>query len=242
MLRLKQEIEYKAVADEIPGIFQLSAEINYISDEALELLAWALDNSLFQILTLNKSEFRNIQMKTGHVTSVPEPSFVFEVLHGQTPEQKFESLLNGRKLMYAYHGSRIENFHSILHSGLANHMNKVSLFGKGIYLSSELAVSLMYSPGGQGWSESQLGPNLGCVAVCQLIDDPSVKCTVKEDDMTEPSTSKNRARASESQAGDVPERYYVVENNEMVRIKYLLVYCEPTTTHRERFDFMYSRN
>lgn len=58
----------------------------------------------------------------------------------------------------------------------------------------------------------------------------------------EPSTSKNRARASESQAGDVPERYYVVENNEMVRIKYLLVYCEPTTTHRERFDFMYSRN
>lgn len=46
----------KAVADEIPGIFQLSAEINYISDEALELLAWALDNSLFQILTLNKSE------------------------------------------------------------------------------------------------------------------------------------------------------------------------------------------
>lgn len=66
-------------------------------------------------------------MKTGHVTSVPEPSFVFEVLHGQTTEQKFESLLNGRKLMYAYHGSRIENFHSILHSGLANHMNKVSM-------------------------------------------------------------------------------------------------------------------
>jgi hypothetical protein len=47
-------------------------------------------------------------------------------------------------------------------------------------LSSELAVSLIYSPGGQGWCKSQLGQSLGCVAVCQMIDDVSVKCTVKE--------------------------------------------------------------
>ena len=56
----------------------------------------------------------------------------------------------------------------------------MSLFGKGTYLSSELAVSMLYSPGGQGWTKSQLGSNLGCVAVCQMIDDASVKCTVRE--------------------------------------------------------------
>ena len=56
----------------------------------------------------------------------------------------------------------------------------MSLFGKGTYLSSELAVSMLFSPGGQGWTKSQLGPYLGCVAVCQMIDDISVKCTVKE--------------------------------------------------------------
>nr|KAG5699554.1 hypothetical protein BaRGS_033750 [Batillaria attramentaria] len=89
----------------------------------------------------------------------------------------------------------------------------MSLFGKGTYLSSELAVSLIYSPGGQGWRESQLGSNLGCVAVCEVIDDPSVKCSLRE----------------ESQAGDVPERYYVVENNEMVRVKYLLLYSQNAT-------------
>ena len=57
---------------------------------------------------------------------------------------------------------------------------QVSLFGKGTYLSSELAVSIIYSPGGQGWPKSQIGSTLGCVAVCEMIDDTSVKCTIKE--------------------------------------------------------------
>ena len=48
---------------------------------------------------------------------------------------------------------------------------------------------------------------------------------------TDADESRTRARAAESQAGDVPERYYVVENNEMVRVKYLLVYSQ-TNTHR----------
>ena len=49
---------------------------------------------------------------------------------------------------------------------------------------------------------------------------------------TDNEEGRNRARAAESQAGDVPERYYVVENNEMVRVKYLLVYSQATNTHR----------
>ena len=49
---------------------------------------------------------------------------------------------------------------------------------------------------------------------------------------TDNEESRNRARAAESQAGDVPERYYVVENNEMVRVKYLLVYSKATNGHR----------
>jgi poly[ADP-ribose] polymerase 16 len=44
--------------------------------------------------------------------------------------------------------------------------------------------------------------------------------------------TRNRSRASESQAGDVPERYYVVENNEMVRVKYLLVYSQTNNERR----------
>lgn len=225
----------KEAVAEIPGVLQLSMKVSGVSDVALELLAWVLDDPSFKLCTKNKSEYNIIKKLTGHMTSVPDPSYIFEMQYGDTGEKKFQTLQDGRPLMYAYHGSRVENFHSILHNGLAGHMNKMSLFGKGTYLSSELAVSMLYSPGGQGWKKSQLGGNLGCVAVCQMIDDTSVKCTVKEGGRTstEGEDSRNRARATESLAGDVPERYYVVENNDMVRVKYLLIYSQPSTARTQ---------
>ena len=54
------------------------------------------------------------------------------------------------------------------------------MFGEGTYLSSELSVSLLYSQSGEAWSKSCLGAKLACVAVCEMIDGPSVKCQVKE--------------------------------------------------------------
>jgi len=50
------------------------------------------------------------------------------------------------------------------------------MFGEGTYLSSELSVCLHYSPNGTGWDHSVVGKQLSCVAVCEIIDDPSVKC------------------------------------------------------------------
>lgn len=60
---------------------------------------------------------------------------------------------------------------------------QVSAFGEGTYLSSELSLCLMYSQAGEGWKHSQLGTKLSCVAVCQMIDDPSVKCQIKEGEL-----------------------------------------------------------
>ncbi len=53
-----------------------------------------------------------------------------------------------------------------------------ALFGEGTYLSGELSVSMPYAPTGTGWSKSSIGHMLSCVAVCEIIDDPSVKCQV----------------------------------------------------------------
>ena len=33
-------------------------------------------------------------------------------------------------------------------------------------------------------------------------------------------------------AGDVPDKYYVVQNNEVIRIKYLLVYVQKSSPSR----------
>ena len=56
---------------------------------------------------------------------------------------------------------------------------QTSVFGEGTYLSGELSVSMIYSPSGQAWNHSELGNKLSCVAVCEMIDDPSVKCQNK---------------------------------------------------------------
>ena len=99
-----------------------------------------------------------------------------------------------------------------------------SLFGEGTYLSSDLSVCMPYSVYGSGWCYSRLGQRLSCVAVCQVLDHPGVKCTVQSNQNGSP--SRTRARARNSMGGDVPERYYVVTNNELIRVKYLLVYAE----------------
>ena len=63
---------------------------------------------------------------TGQVTSVPQPNYIFEVIYEGTTEDKFCEKKSGHDLIYAFHGSRTENFHSILHCGLQGHMNKVN--------------------------------------------------------------------------------------------------------------------
>ena len=82
-----------------------------------------------------------------------------------------------------------------------------------------------YSSYGPGWNNSTIGEKLSCVAVCEILDHPDVKCTVKSK-TNDDRLNRSRARARNSEGGDVPERYYVVTNNQVVRVKYVLVYAE----------------
>ena len=45
-------------------------------------------------------------------------------------------------------------------------------------------------------------------------------------------TDRQRAQAPESLGGDVPDKYYVVTNNEVVRLKYLLIFADNTSRKR----------
>jgi len=62
---------------------------------------------------------------TGQSVSVMPPDYLFAVTYADCINKKFDELRDDRRLMYAYHGSRLENFHSILHYGLQGHLNKV---------------------------------------------------------------------------------------------------------------------
>ncbi|XP_029378900.1 protein mono-ADP-ribosyltransferase PARP16 isoform X1 [Echeneis naucrates] len=99
-----------------------------------------------------------------------------------------------------------------------------SVFGEGTYLTSDLSMAVLYSPHSSGWRESLLGPLLSCVALCEVIDHPDVKCQVKKKDSE--LIDRQRSRAKNSEGGDVPQKYFVVTNNQLLRVKYLLVYSQ----------------
>lgn len=218
------------VCREVPSFGKILKGKQIISQEAWDILDWALDRT-FAMKSVDKSKFSEIEEKTGQASySSITPDFIFEVEYSETNtlNAKFNELSQIHDVWYAYHGSRVDNFHSILNNGLHAHLNKTSFFGEGTYLSSDLTVCMMYSHYGQGWKNSVIGDKISCVAVCEILDHPDVKCTVKSETNSE-RQNRSRARARNSEGGDVPERYYVVTNNQAVRVKYVLVYAEKKT-------------
>ncbi|KAM8974843.1 protein mono-ADP-ribosyltransferase PARP16 [Pelodytes ibericus] len=199
----------------------------------MELLNWILSEKIFAIKTVKKEKYEEVQALPGSPSlALPTPDFLFEIEYCHKLSAKFQEIRGDRDLMYALHGSRLENFHSILHNGLHCHLNKTSLFGEGTYLTSDLSLALLYSPHGHGWSHSILGPALSCVAVCEVIDHPDVKCQAKKKDSCE--IDRKRARARNSEGGDVPQKYFVVTNNQLLRVKYLLVYSQQQPQRRSK--------
>lgn len=179
--------------------------------ESWELLLWVLTSGGVRLRSRKKEDVPELSGDTA-------VDAVFEVEHSPQADRRFEDARGDREVFFAYHGSRLDNFYSILHNGLLAHMNKNSLFGTGTYLSSELSVSATFSPAGYGWQHSMVSPELSCVAMCEVIDHPDVKCQDRA------RSRPSRAYARDSMAGMVPERYYLVQNNSVVRVKYLLVY------------------
>lgn len=213
-----------SVAEEIPSLKTVVHDGATLSHQAWDLLEWTLQDNPFTVKSLESSQFARIQKLTGQASYKVEPNFLFEVEYLNASNQRFSELQKDYDVIYAYHGSRLENFHSILHNGLIQSLSKNTFYGEGTYLSSDLAVSMPYSPKAKAWQHSAVGESLSCVAVCQIIDHPDVKC------QTESSSDKSRARAPDSLGGDVPDKYYIVTNSELIRLKYLLVFSDKPST------------
>lgn len=217
--------ELLADVQSLPGVRELVRLRPREGDHHLALTHWILSSKSFAVKTLQKDEYAKLcDLTQNEGTSGPVPDFLFELEYCDQMNARFEKMREGRDLFYAFHGSRLENFHSIIHNGLHCHLNKNSVFGEGTYLTSDLSMAVLYSPHSSGWGESLLGPLLSCVALCEVIDHPDVKCQVKKKDSE--IIDRQRSRAKNSEGGDVPQKYFVVTNNQLLRVKYLLVYSQ----------------
>lgn len=214
--------ELTCIMNGLTSLKEVLEKPEVLHPKCLELLHWVLDTRHFSLKAHSSAKFAHIKTLTGQTVQTSVPNLVLEVLYDDILDARFESVRGDHKLIYAYHGSRFDNFHSILHCGLQNHLNKNSLFGKGTYLSTELNVCMNFSPTGEGWSHSVLGDRLSCVAVCEIVEHPDVRSHSRTQDPNKPNFLGRSSR--------VPEKYYIVQNDELIRVKYLLVYTERTRT------------
>lgn len=136
----------------LPGVRELVRLRAREGEHHLALAHWVLFSKSFAVKTLQKDEV-TCQMRTrAHLrgfgspvddeclrfqlanlfklaeneeTSAPVPDFLFELEYSDQMNARFEKTRAGRDVFYAFHGSRLENFHSIIHNGLHCHLNKV---------------------------------------------------------------------------------------------------------------------
>lgn len=123
----------------------------------------------------------------------------------------------------------MDNFYSIVSNGLQVHLMKNGLFGEGVYLSEDLSVTMPYVASGGLWKHSSFGSKASCVAMCEVLNHPGVKCQVENGD-------KTRATAQNSEHGEVPNKYFVVTSSNLVRLKYLFMFLDKRkpTKNKER--------
>jgi len=172
--------------------------------------------SRLRLRTLDRKEKEEVISRAGKGSP---PCHIFEVSTQVTDRWNQEA--EDKETCWAFHGSRLDNFYSILNYGLQQHRNKVSLFGEGIYLAEELGVCMAYSTRGLAWDKSSLGHSISAVAVAQVIaNHPGVKRTTEQ--------------VEGSEGGSVPDKYVVVRNNELLHIRYLMVYKHSSVVNNLR--------
>ncbi|XP_055531844.1 protein mono-ADP-ribosyltransferase PARP16-like [Wyeomyia smithii] len=224
----KDITELNQALDALPALDKLT--VDDLENRSVDLLYWIMcRQSGPRLRTVSTTDHDSVLAKAPCLAAFQRPHYIFEVLqqNESRSERVFRENLPHFPSCHAYHGSKVFNFYSILNYGLQQHLNKTALFGEGIYLSEELHVSQMFAPTGAGWSRSALGSHLACTALCEYIDNPAYVRSQEE-----------------NQSTNIPEKYILVKNNDLVQVRYLLVYGsrrhrKPTGTIPQRITSGY---
>jgi poly[ADP-ribose] polymerase 16 len=182
-----------------------------LSPACLQLLHWTVSPRTLSLHYMTATELEAL-LPQGSLQP-RKPDYVFRLVYAAEQEARFQQLATPHGTFHAFHGSSVERFHSILHNGLLNMFNKTSAFGEGTYLSTHMGVSINWSPAGGLWHRSSLPPMVSCMVVCEVIKHPSIM-------------SRQQSGGEPSLQQAIPDRYFVVTNDELVRVSHLLVFTQ----------------
>lgn len=161
------------------------------------LLSWILSIDRSALLKMPPN-LHIAAMKTPHQYMMPA---------GNDPKKAadFKAWRKEYGSYFAFHGSGIENWHSILRKGLLN-CSGTSLqttgaaYGPGVYLAPDSGTSMGYARTGAAWRRSRFGDSssLVCMAIAEVVKHP--------------------------EAPHTPNPYYVVKKAELVATRFFLFY------------------
>ncbi|WAR09668.1 PARP8-like protein [Mya arenaria] len=163
----------------------LRQKLNNRNPAVYPLIQWIINSNRSHIVKLPVERQLKF-MVTPHqfllISSPPAKEVIFQQAkqnHGST---------------FAFHGSSIENWHSIIRQGLVNASGTKmqvngAAYGKGIYLSPHISTSMGYSRMGYGSinvkkghqqpmvSERRFlcGDNIRCIAICEVVTSKDLK-------------------------------------------------------------------
>ncbi|XP_019712600.1 poly [ADP-ribose] polymerase 6-like [Hippocampus comes] len=174
---------------------EIKKQMDKIDPLALPLLQWILSSNRSHIVKLPA---------TRQLSFMHTPHQFLLISSPPTKEARFQTARKLYGSTFAFHGSHIENWHSILRNGLVNASNTKfqmhgAAYGKGIYLSPISSISFGYSDMGKGQhqipTKEELlkkcnrinriqqdlpcrfleSRNLNCVALCEVITSTDLK-------------------------------------------------------------------
>jgi ubiquitin-conjugating enzyme E2 Q len=177
-----QQSAILALLDTLPGVidmrkylelqgrtqeYSLKAWTDRISDSALNLLRWIVASNrscILQVDEISEGESSKIPGRPADRVGGMDVWMQFRFAQGAPDKEKrFNACVKEQAeetdseypTLFAWHGSRIANWHSIIRQGL--HYDEVingRAYGNGIYMSNAAMTSLTYSQhfGGAGWA------------------------------------------------------------------------------------------
>eukprot|EP01080_Neovahlkampfia_damariscottae_P009652 gene9652-1856_t len=175
----------------------------FLGDKEYELLRWILTAKRCALLKIpEKKMIAEVGTKYQYFTLVDDP-------------EKAALFAKNRKKYgsyFAFHGSGVENWHSILRNGLINASNtdlmtSGAAYGSGVYLAEDAQTSVGYARAGSGWKKSKFGDTsyLQGMAICEVLKLPGVPTT--------------------------PNPYYVVSNAAAITARVILFFPQGANLH-----------
>ncbi|KXZ46253.1 hypothetical protein GPECTOR_45g123 [Gonium pectorale] len=129
----------------------------------------------------------------------------------------------------AYHGTHLENLHSIVHTGLQNlsgtRLQRTgAIFGDGIYLSTNYDTAFSFCQPCPSWPRSRYGTKLRVLLVCEVDLDRS---SAERGADAAAAAGRSAAQPPPSSSG-LPDTYLLVQRADAVRLLFVLVFCDAT--------------